>query len=495
MNIDNQTSDFTAMSRGRFLAPAIGIMFIAVISRSVHLAHLSLWSDELFSRYYASLFGLKYLWSTGLTHEDTPPIYYVVLQGWMWLFGDSEIAMRSLSVVASTLAVPLVYLLGAELWDARRGLFAAAVLAIAPMQVSFAQDARSYALLLLPVGSVLLAIARILRGDTGRLTLLLYAGAAIVAIYCHATAVFFIAACNMVVLAYLLATRSPALRSWIVLNALVAVAAIPELIGMFVQGRTGSGITWIPPFGPLDVVRSFSAVVSGVTTPTKFPGAELSFAVLLSVAAAILIAPPDRRAAAVTIAIPATFTVLIGLLSVLRSIFIARVFCWIDLPLALLIAHAIASAPRARIAVLATVVVTMVTGLGYQVWYAKNEPWRSLLHEITPDLARADLVVLAPLTDPTAFAYYAPKIAPLETWNVGLHDSVENVYMPRRMGVRVLSPEQIIESVRRRQDVWLIMRTPDLPYVKPLLDQLPPPRVNIERTCGAKIMCLAAMAW
>jgi hypothetical protein len=341
---------------------------------------------------------------------------------------------------------------------------------------------------------VLLAITRFLRGETRAPTLCLYAGAAIVAIYCHATAVFFIAACNIAVF-YALLQQRHALMRWIAVNAVVAVVAIPELIGMLEQARNGSGIAWIPPFSPLDAVRSFSALISGGATPVKFPGAALALAVLLVVGASVLATPPDRRAATVIIAIPAIFSLLIGTASLFQPIFIARVFCWLDLPFSLAIAYAVTSRSRLRSVALATVVATMAIGLGYQIRSATNEPWRSLLHGINPELARADHVVLAPLTDPTAFAYYAPNIRPLETWDVGLRGSVENDYMPKRMGVRVVPSKQIVNDIRRGETTWLILRTPDLRYVQPLLDQLPPPRIDIERTCGAKIMCLAAMAW
>ena len=121
--------------RGRLFIQAGVVLGLAVTLRAIHLDKLSLWNDELFSRYYADLFGSKYLWTTGLQHENSPPLYYLALQAWMWLFGDSEVAMRSLSLVASILALPLVFILGTELFDQRRGLIAAALLALSPMQI------------------------------------------------------------------------------------------------------------------------------------------------------------------------------------------------------------------------------------------------------------------------------------------------------------------------------------------------------------------------
>src|SRR5690348_3285272 len=185
----------------RLAAAGLLIVCLGFALRAYDIGQQSLWSDELFSRYYADLFGLKFMWTTGLPRENSPPLYYMAIAGWMRLFGTSEAAMRSLSLVASLLALPVVYQIGKELLDQRRGLLAALVFALSPMQVSFAQEARTYTLLLLPIGAALLAVAWFLRGDMRQRVLWLYGISAVIAIYCHATAAFFIAACNIAVIA------------------------------------------------------------------------------------------------------------------------------------------------------------------------------------------------------------------------------------------------------------------------------------------------------
>lgn len=276
--------------RPRLIAQATFIVVIAVALRAYDLGLQSLWTDELFSRYYGDLFGLKFLWTTGLLHEDSPPLYYMALEGWMHLFGAGEAAIRSLSLVASVLTLPLVYLIGRELSDARRGLLAMLIFALSPMQIGFAQEARTYALLLIPIGMVLLAVARLLRRDLRYRVLCLYGTGAITALYCHATAVIFIAACNIVVIGAILSdrqfNRSVALTRWIIVNALVGLAAVPELVAIVVMGRGGIGIEWIPPFRPVHLIRALSPVIVGTSTPDRFPGAELSLLLLACLAGA-----------------------------------------------------------------------------------------------------------------------------------------------------------------------------------------------------------------
>ena len=49
---------------------------------------------------------------TFLKRDGAPPLYYVLLHGWMGVFGDSDLAVRSLSGVIGVVTVPLVWLAG-----------------------------------------------------------------------------------------------------------------------------------------------------------------------------------------------------------------------------------------------------------------------------------------------------------------------------------------------------------------------------------------------
>jgi mannosyltransferase len=479
---------------------AFGLLIVCIgfAVRAYDIGQQSLWSDELFSRYYADLFGLKFLWTTGLPREDSPPLYYMAIAGWMDLFGTSEAAMRSLSLVASLLTLPLVYLIGRELLDEHRGLLAALIFALSPMQVSFSQEARTYALLLLPICAALLAIAWFLRGDMRPRVLWLYGISAIVAIYCHATAAFFIAACNLAVIATIASDRRIARRAavvrWIVANGLVALAALPEVAAMAHEGATGNGIQWIPPFRPVDVVRALSPVIVGTATPDRFPGAELSFLVLAGLVATLAVQRHGRRVWIVLVAIPALFIALIAIASLERSIFIARVFCWLGIPLSLLLADALTVRTRLRPSLVIVAAAACLTGLICQFTDPQKEPWREIFKEIGPQLARADHVILAPMTDPTPFAYYAPYLTHLELWDTGPRGNIENDELPDRMGVQRITRDRLTSYIEAGENVWLIMRTPDMPYVRSLLTNVPPPRLGTERSCG-KVVCIEALSW
>ncbi|MFB7164502.1 glycosyltransferase family 39 protein [Streptomyces sp. NPDC058320] len=75
--------------------------------------------------------------------------YYVLMHGWMAVFGDSETAMRMPSVLAMSGTAALVALIGRRLFDSRAGMCGGLLFALIPVVSRFAQEARSYALVVL----------------------------------------------------------------------------------------------------------------------------------------------------------------------------------------------------------------------------------------------------------------------------------------------------------------------------------------------------------
>jgi mannosyltransferase len=122
-------------------------LLLAAGLRFYRLAGQSFWSDEGNSVALARASLAEIAARTAL--DIHPPLYYWLLHGWMQLFGDSEVAVRSLSAAAGVLLVALIYRLGARLFDTWGGLLAAFIAALSPFQIYYAQEARMYALLAL----------------------------------------------------------------------------------------------------------------------------------------------------------------------------------------------------------------------------------------------------------------------------------------------------------------------------------------------------------
>jgi len=101
--------------------------------------------------------------------ESTPPLYYLVAWLWSQPFGTGEIWMRSLSALAGTASILVVYLAARALPLSRRAaLIAAAALAVSPVLIWFAQDARAYSLVFLLTALSFLLFARARRSQSRR---------------------------------------------------------------------------------------------------------------------------------------------------------------------------------------------------------------------------------------------------------------------------------------------------------------------------------------
>jgi hypothetical protein len=95
--------------------------------------------------------------------ESTPPLYY--LAAWLWtrVFGEGEVAIRSLSAALGTASIPVFYLAARELTKSERvGVAVAALAAFNPLLVWYSQEARTYTLLVLLGGLSLHYFARLL---------------------------------------------------------------------------------------------------------------------------------------------------------------------------------------------------------------------------------------------------------------------------------------------------------------------------------------------
>jgi uncharacterized membrane protein len=103
-----------------------------------------------------------------------PPLFFVLLRAWRLAFGDGEIALRVLPVLASLAAIVLLFDVVRLLHDAATALWAAAFMAAAPLQVFYAREVRGYSLALALALAALAVVARIrLRGPRWSLVALL----------------------------------------------------------------------------------------------------------------------------------------------------------------------------------------------------------------------------------------------------------------------------------------------------------------------------------
>lgn len=498
--------DSTA-ERTLFFPFLIAIFTVAVFLRVFHLDYLSLWGDELFSRYYYDLFGPAYLVTGGLTVEPTPPLYYFVLEAWMKLFGHTAVALRSLSVVASLVALPLVYAVAREVSSRAVALVAIALFAVSPMAIYFSQEARVYMMTAIPASLMLLGIARYLR-RAHKADLAMYGIAAVIGLYCHATMVFLVAACNFVVLAYLLLTPSQGrwvmVRNWVVVNVIVGLLWLPLFFAMLSIGKHGTGLSWIPPLRLWDVLATLTGLIVGIVTPFRMPGVELAGLSFIVVGAAIAMAGMPRRTLAVVVGIPAVFFALVLIASLRQPILLTRILCWLTVPLCVLVAFAVVVPSRARITARIMMTLTFAVGLYYQVAHADGAkpPYREVFEQTRTHFLRADEVVNAPYTSSLLLNYYVPELTNVRKWSDPFVSGIEANALVDRLGTPRMNVQQLSADIKAGKDVWLVATAPDAKFLPQLFENVPAPTGSYIDMCNAVARhgiapppCIAVYGW
>src|SRR5437899_1954089 len=71
----------------------------------------------------------------GVRADTHPPLYFLLLHFWIRLFGESDLALRSLSALFGVLALPVIFAAAARLAGRRVGVLAALFSALSPWQI------------------------------------------------------------------------------------------------------------------------------------------------------------------------------------------------------------------------------------------------------------------------------------------------------------------------------------------------------------------------
>ena len=155
----------TSLAARRALVAVLvgGVLAVAVALR--FFTKSDLWLDEALTVNIAKvpLSELRH----ALERDGAPPLYYVLLHGWIQIFGSGDVAVRALSGVFGLFAMVLAYPAGARLArsDADRrwaGWSAVLVVAASPYAIRYSTEARMYMLAMVLVLLGELTVGRIL---------------------------------------------------------------------------------------------------------------------------------------------------------------------------------------------------------------------------------------------------------------------------------------------------------------------------------------------
>jgi mannosyltransferase len=265
-------------ARAAIAAACLLGLVIAVAS----LGTSELWADEAQSVAIADLpFGSVL---DGVRRDGHPPLYYLVLHGWLRVTGDSTVAVRSLSLLFMVAAVPVLWRAGHRYGGVACAWIATLLVSTSPQTNTFGTSARMYALVVLLAACGWLALRSALEAPTLR-RLGLVAACSGLLLLTHYWALYLVAATASV-----LAWRWRREHSAATGRVLGAVAAgallfVPWLPAFLDQVRT-TGTPWGAPGRPGQVAEGLLAGETGTGEASVLGMGLVLLAILAIVGAA-----------------------------------------------------------------------------------------------------------------------------------------------------------------------------------------------------------------
>ena len=159
------------------------ILLLAAGIRFYDLTAAAIWGDEG-SSLLLSQYSLIEIWRHA-ARDVHPPLYFMLLHGWIALFGDGILSVRMFSAVPGIVTVGLGVWLVALLAGRRAAILAGVLLALLPTAVRYSQEVRMYALLGMLLLGATLALAYWVRQPRRRRYLLIYSLLLALAFYTH----------------------------------------------------------------------------------------------------------------------------------------------------------------------------------------------------------------------------------------------------------------------------------------------------------------------
>ena len=322
------------------------VTMLAALLRWVQIADEGMWLDEAFSVWMARQpVGALLEWIVRI--DQHPPLYYLLLHGWMVL-GESEGTLRALSALLGSAAVPALYWTGRRLYGVAGGTVAALLLALSPFHVRFGQEVRMYTLLVLCVSVALLALAHLVTGDHRRRWWVTFVIFSVAALLSHNTAVLYWFAVNAALLVAWWAQARwpdarlalPSLRAWLFGQAAILVLWLPWGASFMRQAAAVDREFWIPSPTSGVIWGTIKTFFSAWLPATGEPWVWIGTGVALGVGVLALVRRPALLALLLLLVVLPFAAEL--LVSLRRPIFYDRTLIWTTVPLFLMLGAGVA---------------------------------------------------------------------------------------------------------------------------------------------------------
>ena len=407
--------------------PLLVVMTLSAVLSMLFLDAKSLDLDEAFSM---AITGQD--WETffqTMTAQANMSLYYGLLRLWR-ILGEDEAIVRTLSVLPAVASVPVLYALGARLFDKRTGLISALLLSLNAYHVKYAQEARSYSLLVLLVTLSWFFFVGGIKGQSRR-SWVGYIATSILAGYTHFFSLFVLAA-QFVSLVFLRPRQVP-IRALLLSFTLIGALLFP--LGLFAL-RAGGLWAWIPR-PSLGSIPGVYYVLAGGSGRLAHPSA-IGVALMLAYFALAAIAVGEGAQALTRLKSPVdtwryglllTWLILPVVLafgvSMVKSIFGASYLIVCLPPLVILAAVGLSSIPRKYMFISTLALIVVLASHETYAYYSdfQKEDFRGATYRVLSLADSGDGILFHAPYGRDGFDYYrkkvkgAARLVVLPNWN------------------------------------------------------------------------------
>lgn len=365
----------------------------------------SFWRDEAFSYLMAKLPLHTLLWSTA--QDANPPLYYLLLKLWMTIFGYSEVALRSLSLIFFWATLYVVFLIMNDVYklSVKKSLFYLLLFICNPLLNYYAFEARMYSLLAFL--ATLLFYAMMKKKYT------LFAYASLAALFTHYFLTIVIA--FQFVIIFLTSHKMERGRFFHPLFKTI-VWYIPWLIILIFARPPISGTFWVPSSSLKDFLFLPAIILTGYEKGSwmTVPFLSTISAVISGILIFGLIKQWNYRKKLHLLLIlgwSLGIPLLIFILSFIKPIFLPRylIFSSVGITLLLVLCLETIQNKYLRLAAIVIVVSLLLSYSSIQVQTRTKAPLKKIFSSIRAEMGKNDVVYVTHEYDFHPAQYYLPS--------------------------------------------------------------------------------------
>jgi len=127
---------------------AFGLLILYLCFSFYKLGVNSFWYDECFSIELGDE-SIEEIINYSLYKDTNPPLYLIIVHYWINIFGNSELALRSISAISSSLAFAIFFLFSLRFFNWQTAIFSTIFFFTSNELFYYSQEGRTYGLILL----------------------------------------------------------------------------------------------------------------------------------------------------------------------------------------------------------------------------------------------------------------------------------------------------------------------------------------------------------